>query len=95
MNTIKDPLLNSLDYISRYYGQANSPDALVAGLPLKDGLLTVHLFPRAAATAGLNAKLEELPLNDLPPLLLPVVALLKMVTHALSCLSITRRTKLK
>lgn len=77
MNTIKDPLLNSLDYISRYYGQANSPDALVAGLPLKDGLLTVHLFPRAAATAGLNAKLEELPLNDLPPLLLPVVALLK------------------
>ncbi|WP_194089661.1 type I secretion system permease/ATPase [Vibrio hibernica] len=74
---MKDPLLNSLDYISRYYGQANSPDALIAGLPLKDGLLTVHLFPRAAATAGLNAKLEELPLNDLPPLLLPVVALLK------------------
>lgn len=77
MNTIKDPLLNSLAYISRYYGQSNSPEALTAGLPLKDGLLTAHLFPRAAATAGLNAKLEILPLKDLPPLLLPVVALLK------------------
>ncbi len=77
MNPIKDPLLNSLAYISRYYGQANSPDALVAGLPLKDGLLTVHLFPRAAEIAGLNAKLDTLPLTDLPPLLLPVVALLK------------------
>ncbi|MFV0573939.1 MAG: type I secretion system permease/ATPase [Vibrio sp.] len=74
---MKDPLLNSLAYISRYYGLANSPDALVSGLPLKDGLLSVHLFPRAAATAGLSAKLEELPLDNLPPLLLPVVALLQ------------------
>lgn len=75
--TRKDPLLNALIYISRYYGQANSPDALVAGLPLNDGLLTNYLFPRAAETAGLNAKLVEESIDELQPLVLPVVALLK------------------
>lgn len=73
----KDPLLKALTYISRYYGQSNSPDALTAGLPLQDGLLTTYLFPRAAETAGLNAKLVEESLEDIQPLVFPVVALLK------------------
>ena len=74
---MKDPLLQSLAYISRFYGQANSPDALIADLPLTDGLLTPYLLPRAAEKAGLQAKQSQLAIDKLSPLLLPVIALLK------------------
>ncbi|MGF1760244.1 type I secretion system permease/ATPase [Photobacterium sagamiensis] len=73
---MKDPLLQSLVYVSRYYGQANSPDALTADLPLADGLLTPFLLPRAAEKAGLQAKASKMALTEIPPLLFPVVALL-------------------
>lgn len=53
---MQDPLLNSLIYVSRYYGLANSPEALINGLPLSDGKLTPFLFPRSAERAGLVAK---------------------------------------
>ncbi|EKO3370308.1 hypothetical protein PZG96_004223, partial [Vibrio fluvialis] len=53
---MQDTLLNALIYVSRYYGLANSPEALVNGLPLSDGKLTPFLFPRAAERAGLVAK---------------------------------------
>ena len=72
-----DPLLQSLVYVSRYYGQANSPEALIADLPLADGLLTAFLLPRAAEKAGLQAKDNKSALNDISPLLFPVIALLK------------------
>lgn len=74
---MKDPLLQSLAYISRFYGQANSPDALIADLPLTDGLLTPFLLPRAAEKAGLQAKQTQLDLDKISPLLFPVIALLK------------------
>lgn len=74
---MKDPLLTSLIYVSRYYGQATSPDALIADLPLADGLLTPFLLPRAAETAGLQAKASQMTLTEIPPLLFPVIALLK------------------
>jgi ATP-binding cassette subfamily C protein LapB len=74
---MKDPLLESLIYISRYYGQSNSPDAIIADLPLANGLLTQYLFPRAANKAGLQAKLTDLPLMSISPLLFPMVALMK------------------
>jgi ABC-type bacteriocin/lantibiotic exporter with double-glycine peptidase domain len=60
---MKDPLLQSLAYISRFYGQANSPDALIADLPLTDGLLTPYLLPRAAEKAGLQAKQSQLAID--------------------------------
>ena len=72
-----DPLLQSLVYVSRYYGQANSPEALIADLPLADGLLTAFLLPRAAEKAGLQAKDHKSALNDISPLLFPDIALLK------------------
>lgn len=53
---MQDTLLNSLVYVSRYYGLANSPEALINGLPLADGKLTPFLFPRSAERAGLIAK---------------------------------------
>lgn len=74
---MQDPLLNSLIYVSRYYGLANSPEALINGLPLSDGKLTPFLFPRAAERAGLVAKENRSKLNEIPDLILPVVLLLK------------------
>lgn len=74
---MQDPLLNSLIYISRYYGLANSPDALLGGLPLSDGRLTPFLFPRSAERAGLVAKENRSSLESISSLILPVILLLK------------------
>ncbi|RSD32457.1 type I secretion system permease/ATPase [Vibrio pectenicida] len=74
---MQDPLLNSLIYISRYFGLANSPEALINGLPLSSGKLTPFLFPRATERAGLIAKENRSNLTDISELVLPVVLLLK------------------
>ncbi|MBY8195249.1 type I secretion system permease/ATPase, partial [Vibrio fluvialis] len=74
---MQDTLLNALIYVSRYYGLANSPEALVNGLPLSDGKLTPFLFPRAAERAGLVAKENRSELQAIPHLVFPVVLLLK------------------
>ncbi|MCZ4371632.1 type I secretion system permease/ATPase [Vibrio diazotrophicus] len=74
---MRDTLLNSLVYVSRYYGLANSPDALINGLPLTDGKLTPFLFPRAAERAGLIAKENRSTLKEIPRLVFPVILLLR------------------
>lgn len=74
---MKDPLLNSLIYISRYYGLANSPEALVNGLPLSSGKLTPFLLPRSAERAGLVAKENRADIGDIPSIVFPVILLLK------------------
>lgn len=74
---MQDPLLSSLIYVSRYYGLANSPEALINGLPLSDGKLTPFLFPRSAERAGLVAKENRSDLTAISDLVLPVVLLLK------------------
>lgn len=74
---MQDPLLNSLIYVSRYYGLANSPEALINGLPLTDGKLTPFLFPRSAERAGLVAKENRSDLHSISQLVLPVVLILK------------------
>lgn len=74
---MQDPLLNSLIYVSRYYGLANSPEALINGLPLTDGKLTPFLFPRFAERAGLVAKENRSDLQSISQLVLPVVLILK------------------
>ncbi|WP_427982610.1 type I secretion system permease/ATPase [Agarivorans sp.] len=72
-----DPLLNSLVFLSKYYGKPFSARALSAGLPLEDGLLTPALLPRAALRAGMDATLVKKPINKIPDLLLPCILLLK------------------
>ncbi|MGF1769886.1 type I secretion system permease/ATPase [Enterovibrio makurazakiensis] len=74
---VKDPLLQSLVYVSRYFGQSNSPDALVSGLPISDGYLAPFLFPRAAERAGIDAKETRMNLSELSGLLCPCILLLK------------------
>ncbi len=74
---MQDALLNSLIYVSRYYGLANSPEALINGLPLSEGKLTPFLFPRSAERAGLVARENRASLTHISPLVLPVVLLLR------------------
>ena len=71
-----DPLLDCLVELARIHGRAETRTGLSAGLPLtKDGL-TPSLFVRAAARAGLSAKVTRRLLAQIDSALLPVVLLL-------------------
>lgn len=72
-----DPLLDSVVAIARIFGIATTQEALSAGLPLEANLVTPALLPRAAARAGLTARLARRSLTDLRPGLLPAILLLK------------------
>jgi ATP-binding cassette subfamily C protein LapB len=72
-----DPLLDCLVELTRIHGRPSTRAALVAGLPLENGLLTPSLFWRAAGRAGLSAKLVKRSLNSIDDVLLPAVLMLK------------------
>ncbi|WP_035060440.1 type I secretion system permease/ATPase [Andreprevotia chitinilytica] len=72
-----DPLADCLVELTRIHGQAWTRAELIAGLPLVENLLTPSLLPRAAARAGLAARLTRRSLDGLPPRLLPAILLLK------------------
>ncbi|MFT7242915.1 MAG: ATP-binding cassette subfamily C protein LapB [Candidatus Azotimanducaceae bacterium] len=72
-----DPLLLCLAYLSRFHLQPFSTESLAAGLPLDNDKLSPALFVRAAERAGFKAAIAEKPLDDISPLTLPVVVLLK------------------
>ncbi|MDR2209818.1 MAG: type I secretion system permease/ATPase [Azoarcus sp.] len=71
-----DALLNSLLILVRAFGGNQTRDAIVAGLPLKDGKLTPALFERAARRAGMRSNIVAASLDNLNPALLPAVLLL-------------------
>lgn len=72
-----DPLTTCLIQLTRYFHRPYSVQTLTSGLPLNGNRLDAMLFPRAAARAGLNAKLQRRQLDDIPDLSMPVVLLLK------------------
>ncbi|MBS4018094.1 MAG: type I secretion system permease/ATPase [Dechloromonas sp.] len=72
-----DPLLDCLVELTRIHGRPSTRAALVAGLPLENGLLTPSLFWRAAGRAGLSAKLVKRSLDSIDEVLLPAVLMLK------------------
>lgn len=72
-----DPLLDCLVVLTEHFGNPCSGDALSAGLPLTSSNLTPELLPQAASRAGLSAKLVRKGLNEIPPMLLPCILLLK------------------
>ncbi len=72
-----DPLLDSVVAIAQIFGIATTPQALSAGLPLENNLVTPALLPRAAARAGLTVRLARRKLEKLRPALLPVILLLQ------------------
>ncbi|NNG03573.1 MAG: type I secretion system permease/ATPase, partial [Inquilinus sp.] len=71
-----DSLLASLVVLTRHFDRPMSADALISGLPLVDNRLTPALFVRAAARAGLSARLVKRPLAKLSKMVLPTVLLL-------------------
>lgn len=72
-----DPLLDGLLILCKLHDCTVSRASLSAGLPLKQQRLTLDLLPRAAARAGLQARVLRRELNDISTLNLPVLLLLK------------------
>lgn len=68
-----DPLLGALQYLARRWGRPVSRDVLLAGLPLKDGLLTVKLLPRALERIGLTQQPKRVALRDLAEFDMPAL----------------------
>ncbi|QNM98524.1 type I secretion system permease/ATPase [Chitinimonas koreensis] len=76
-STRYDPLLDCVVMIARIFGITTTHESLSAGLPLENNQLTPALLPRAAARAGLTARVVSRPLDDIRPGLLPAILLLK------------------
>ena len=74
--TKDDPLLGCLTILCTLLERNISSEALTSGLPLVDGMLTPELFTRAAARAGVSAKLQRQRLETVTNLALPCVLLL-------------------
>ena len=72
-----DPLAASLTYLAAYHGRAVSREALLGGLPILDGRLSVALFDRAARRAGLETEAIKRDILDIPALVLPAVLIMK------------------
>lgn len=72
-----DPLTRCLVILTRYFHNPMSAQTLTAGLPLEDMRLTPELFLRAAARAGLSARVVKRPLEEISSMTLPAVLLLK------------------
>ncbi|UTW09972.1 type I secretion system permease/ATPase [Pseudomonas benzenivorans] len=72
-----DPLLDGLLILCRLHGCTVSRASLSAGLPMPEQRLSAELLPRAAARAGLQARLLRRELGAISALNLPVLLLLK------------------
>jgi ATP-binding cassette, subfamily C, bacterial LapB len=71
-----DSLLGCLLLACRTHQVATTRDALIAGLPLRDGKMTPALFKRAAERANLVVTILKKPLNQIRAEYLPVTMLL-------------------
>lgn len=87
----QDVLLECLLFMSQHYGMANTREALVAGLPLVNGMLTPDLFPRAAHRAGFVVDYYSSPIEAIPNLLLPCILLMND-GQAVVLLSVNKQT---
>lgn len=74
---VVDSLLDSLVIICRSEGIATSRDALIAGLPLRNGKLTPKMLKRAAERVNLAANVLKKSLKTVRPEFLPAIVLLK------------------
>ena len=74
---VADPLADSLLYLAAHHGRALTRDALLSGLPIPDRKLTVALYERAAARAGLEIEVVKRKITDIPSLVLPTVIIMR------------------
>ncbi len=81
-SNVTDHLLDSLQMICRLHGNAISKDALVAGLPLQNGMLIPSLIERAGARANLVCNVLKKPIDSIRLEFMPAILLLK---HDESC----------
>jgi ATP-binding cassette subfamily C protein LapB len=72
-----DSLADALLYLAAFHGRALSRAALLAGLPIENGRLTVALFERAAMRAGLETEAIKRSISEIPALVLPAVLIMK------------------
>jgi ATP-binding cassette subfamily C protein LapB len=72
-----DHLSDALIFLAAHHGRALSREALVAGLPIVDGRLSVALFDRAARRAGLEVEPIRRSLAEIPALVLPAVLVMR------------------
>ena len=72
-----DPLADALLYLAAYHGKALSRTALLTGLPITDGKLSVPLFARAAQRAHLEIEAVKRDISEIPALVLPAVLVLR------------------
>lgn len=72
-----DSLLDCLAMLTAIHGHPMSPEALKAGLPLSENVMTPALFVRAAERAALSARTVKRNLRDISALTLPCVLLLE------------------
>jgi ATP-binding cassette subfamily C protein LapB len=63
--------------LAAYHGRAVSREALLGGLPILDGRLSVALYDRAARRAGLETEAIKRDVLDIPALVLPAVLIMK------------------
>ncbi|WP_445819614.1 type I secretion system permease/ATPase [Bradyrhizobium sp. ISRA442] len=64
-------------YLAAYHGRAVTREALLGGLPILDGRLSVPLYDRAARRAGLETEAVKRDIVDIPALVLPAVLIMK------------------
>lgn len=70
---VTDSLLDSLALICRIQGVATSKDALIAGLPLRDGKMTPALLKRSAERVNLSVTTLKKPLTGIRTEYLPAI----------------------
>ncbi|MHA6164290.1 type I secretion system permease/ATPase [Pseudomonas sichuanensis] len=73
---VDDPLLDGLLILCKLHGCPASRASLCSGLPLAEQRLGLALLPRAAARAGLQARVLQRTLDAISPLNLPVLLIL-------------------
>ncbi len=74
---LDDPLLDSLLTLCQLHQKPASRAMLTSGLPLPEQRLSAELLPRAAARAGLQGRLLQRKLGQIPALAMPAMLLLR------------------
>jgi ATP-binding cassette subfamily C protein LapB len=77
VESVADPLADSILFLAAHHGRALTHQALLAGLPITDGRLPVALYERAASRAGLEVEVVKRKLADIPALVLPAVLIMR------------------
>jgi ATP-binding cassette subfamily C protein LapB len=72
----EDPLLESLVFLTKYFGNPKSAETLKAGFPLSHGQFSPSLFVKSSERVGLKARVVKRDLKNISHMVLPVVLVL-------------------